>query len=312
MYRIGVDLGGTNIAAGIVDMDGKIVAKNSVATVKNQSHDLLAKDIADLCSSVASKADLAFDKITSLGIGCPGTVNPPDGMLIHASNIGISNMPIGIMLNKFLNIPVFIQNDANCAALGEAAFGAAKDSSHSITITLGTGIGSGIIIDGKIYSGPFYGAGEMGHHVIHAGGEPCSCGRRGCWETYASATALVRETKVWAKRAAASEIGKMVNGDLSKVTAKTVFDAAGTWDRYAIEVVEVYIDNLCIGLANIVNIFQPEIIVIGGGVSGQGESLLDSINSRISDMVYGGDVKTEFAIAALGNDAGIVGAALLT
>jgi len=311
MYKIGVDLGGTNIAAGIVDEQGNIVLKKSVPTLSNRGVDMVVADMITLCKSLIAEKSLAASDIKSIGIGCPGVVDPPNGTIIYATNIGFKNINIAKMISSELNVPVHIENDANAAALGESAFGAAKGSEHSVTITLGTGIGGGLIIGGAIYSGPFFGAGEFGHHIIRMDGEVCGCGNKGCWEAYASATALIRETVKGAKNNPESLINRYVNSNLELVNAKTAFDAALEGDATAKEVVDNYMEHLCVGLANIVNLLQPEIIVIGGGISGQGNTLISSIENRIKKLVLGGNLKTRFVIAKLGNDAGIIGAAML-
>ncbi|MCL2564960.1 MAG: ROK family protein [Defluviitaleaceae bacterium] len=311
MYNIGIDLGGTNIAGGIVDSDGKLVHKKSIPTLHARGADTVITDIITLCKDLAQESSINFDQIKSIGIGCPGIVNPPDGILIYATNLNFKDVSIGEKVSKVLNLPVYIENDANCAALGESMFGAAKGSKHSVAVTLGTGVGGGIIIDGSIYSGPFFGAGELGHHIIRIGGELCGCGGMGCWEAYASATALIRETVKEAKNNPNSIINRCVSGNLDKITAKTAFDAAAEGDATAKEVVNNYLDHLCVGLSNIINLLQPEIIVIGGGISGQGNTLITAIEDRVSETVLGGSLKTRFVIAQLGNDAGIVGAAML-
>lgn len=296
MYHIGVDLGGTNIAAGIVDSTGKILAKKSVLFVMRHNHEELAEDIVNLCKDLAVETSISLEIISSIGIGVPGVVSPKNGMVMLAGNLGVEDMPISHLVGQVLKIPVFIENDANCAALAEATFGAASGSRNSITITLGTGVGGGIIIDGKIYSGAFFGAGEM-HQVIRGGGVLCQCGRQGCWEAYASAGGLVRELRQL--------------GVTDKTTAKDIFDAAHSGDILAQQAVDAYTENLCIGLGNLVNILQPEICVIGGGISGQGQGFIDSIKNRMPRMVLGVNRDTKYAIAALGNDAGIIGAAML-
>jgi len=312
MYNIGIDLGGTNIAGGICDNSGRLVLKRTIPTLSLRGADLVISDIITLCKSIVEESRLDSADIASVGIGCPGTVNSLCGTIVNAPNVNLINVPIGAMVNDGLNLPVYIENDANCAALSEAMFGAARGSKNSLTVTLGTGIGSGIIIDGYIYSGSFFGAGELGHHVIRMDGEACGCGQRGCWEAYASATALIRDTVSGAKNNPGSIINSLVSGNLDEVTAKTAFDCALAGDSTAIDIVENYLDNLCVGLANIVNMLQPEIIVIGGGISGQGASLIASIEKRVAKRILGGDLKTRFAIAKLGNDAGIIGAAMLS
>jgi len=295
-YRIGVDLGGTNIAAGIVATNGAIFAKSSVRFVLGCSQQELTESIEKLCRNLVADAGLTMEQVTSVGIGAPGLLDPPKGVILQAFNLRQQNMPISHLVSRVLNKPIRLANDANCAALAEAAFGAAKNSRHSVTITLGTGIGGGIIIDGKIYEGAFFSAGEL-HQVIRADGELCTCGRHGCWEAYVSSGALVRHAA-------------LLSGG-AKLTAKMIFEAAEANVPWAAQVVEEFLDNLAIGLGNIVNILQPEVIVLGGGMSGYGQPLLDGLAKRMPQNVFDGDVKTRFTLAQLGNDAGIVGAALL-
>ena len=306
--RIGVDLGGTNIAAGIVSDNGQVLVKKSLSTRPERGSAAVLADIAQLCKELAGEVAVP---VRHVGIGVPGTVNPSKGIILLAPNINFKDISVSQEMPRLPDIPIFLENDANCAALGEAKFGAAGDSQNSITVTLGTGIGGGLIIDGKIYRGSFFGAGEVGHQTIRAGGNICGCGRRGCWEAYASASALIRQARYWQSRILTSTIAEMANGDLDQITAKIIFDAAGQGDGLAREVVDEYINNLCVGLANLVNIFQPDVVVIGGGVSGHGRGLIEAIECRMPDMVLNGNVFTKFVIAQLGNDAGIVGAACL-
>lgn len=302
-------MGGTNIAGGIVSDDGKVLAKKSIPTRADRGPAAVLADIAQLCKELMSESATPMRHV---GIGCPGTVNSAEGIVLLAPNIDFRNIPVSQELSGLLNIPVLVDNDANCAALGEAKYGAARGSQNSITVTLGTGIGGGIIIGGKIYTGTFFGAGEVGHQIIRAGGNICGCGRRGCWEAYASALSLIRKSQQWEHRVTTSRIYEMAGGNPAGITAKIIFDAAGAGDGLAREVVDEYVNDLCIGLANLINIFQPDVMVIGGGVSGHGQGLLDAIECRMPDMVFAGDVVTKFVIAQLGNDAGIVGAACLS
>jgi len=306
--RIGIDLGGTNIAAGIVSDDGQVLAKKSLPTRSERGTDAVLADIVRLCKELASESAVS---VRHVGIGCPGTVNSADGIILLAPNIGFRNISVSQEISRQLDMPVLLDNDANCAALGEAKFGAARGSQNSITVTLGTGIGGGIVIGGKLYTGTHFGAGEIGHLVIRAGGNLCGCGNRGCWEAYASASSLIRQARHWAHRITTSKIVEMADGDMEKISAKIIFDAAGAGDGLAREVIDQYVNDLCIGLANLINIFQPDVMVIGGGVSGHGQGLIDAIECRMPDMVFGGNVVTKFVIAQLGNDAGIVGAACL-
>ena len=307
--RIGIDLGGTNIAAGLVSDDGKVLAKKSLPTRSERGSAAVLADIALLCKELADESPAS---VRHVGIGCPGTVNSAEGIVLLAPNINFRDISISQEMSRLLKIPVLVDNDANCAALGEAKFGAAKGSQNSVTITLGTGIGGGIVIGGKIYTGTFFGAGEVGHQIIRAGGNVCGCGRRGCWEAYASAASLIRKAQQWTHRVATSRISEMADGDPGKITAKIIFDAAGEGDGFAREIVDEYVNDLCIGMGNLINIFQPDVMVIGGGVSGHGQGLIDAIECRMPDVVFAGNVVTNFVIAELGNDAGIVGAACLS
>ena len=311
MHNIGIDIGGTTIIGGIVDAKGKIIIKKSIPTLPKRDNGLIIADIIKLCKSLISDKCISVKDINSIGLGSPGIISPQNRTVINAANLGFINVPLGDMLEAELAHPIYIGNDANCAALGESLFGAAKGSVNSVTVTLGTGIGGGIVSDGSIYSGSFFGAGEVGHHIICVDGEPCGCGMKGCWEAYASASALIRDTEKAARNNPHSLINHIINADMSKITAKTAFDAALLGDETAKTVVKRYIGYLCIGLINIVNILQPEVIAIGGGVSGQGNGLIDMIESRMNKYIPLSGIKTRFVIAGLGNDAGIIGAAQL-
>jgi len=312
MYYIGIDLGGTNIAAGIVDEEGKIILKDSVPTLREREYPEIIKDMAMLCLKLIKDAGLDISDIKSIGIGAPGTPDIKNGILIYANNLKFRNVPMRAEMQKYINLPVYIDNDANCAALAESVAGAAKGYENSITITLGTGIGGGIVIGGKVYPGFNGAAAEVGHIVIDYQGKMCTCGRRGCWEAYGSATALIEQTQEAARQNPDSIINKLVDNDLSKVTAKTAFDAAKQGDKTGKEVVEKYIKYVAEGLIDLINIFTPEAIVIGGGVSKEGEYLLKPLREHIAEGVYAKDVpQTEIKVAMMGNDAGIIGAAML-
>lgn len=311
VHYIGVDLGGTNIGVGVVSESGEIILQKSAPTLAERTSGEIIKDITRLCLEIASEAGIGFGDIASVGIGSPGVINPEEGTVVYSNNLNFRNVKICEDIEKELHVPVFVDNDANCAALGESVAGAAKGSKVSITITLGTGIGSGIIIDGKIYSGPFFGAGEFGHHAIIMDGELCTCGRKGCWESYASATGLIRDGKAAAHKNPDSKIMALVNGDISKVTGKVIFDAKDAGDETATAVVAQYIKYLAAGIGNVVNIFQPEIIAITGGISAQGDKLLIPLTELVKKLVFGGELKTKIVISTLGNNAGIIGAAML-
>ena len=313
MYRIGVDLGGTNIAAGLVDESYKIVRKKSVPTGADRAPELIVADMAKLCRSLCEEEKVDLTEVASIGIASPGIANHDTGVVEYANNLPFVNFPIASMLSEQLGgKPVYIENDANAAALGEAVAGAAKGTKSSVMITLGTGVGGGIIIDGKVYSGFNYAGAELGHIVIEHDGRQCSCGRKGCWEAYSSATALIKMTKEKLEECQARK-RKTVMADAPRISGRTAFDAMRAGDEAGKEVVEMYLSYLGTGMVNIVNIFQPEVISIGGGVSGEGQWLVDALLVKIRAEEYGHGVVpgTKVRIAQLGNDAGIVGAAVL-
>ena len=317
MYRIGVDLGGTNIAVGLVDENHKIAYKRSIPTGASREAEAVLADIAALCRSVCAEAGIALSDIEAIGVATPGAANSEMGVVAYANNLPFRNFPMAKALSEQLDgKKVYIENDANAAALGEAVAGAAKGVKNSVMITLGTGVGGGIVIGGKVYAGFNYAGGELGHMVIEHGGQPCTCGRRGCWEAYSSATALIRmtEEKIEECEAQGREtlLGKYLSKD-GKVTGRTAFDAMRAGDVVAKEVVDTYLSYLVTGLTNIINIFQPEVISLGGGVSGEGQSLIDALVPEVRAQRYGGDrfEGTELRIAELKNDAGIIGAACL-
>ncbi|MDN5276101.1 MAG: glucokinase [Clostridiales bacterium] len=313
MYYIGIDLGGTNIAVGLVDEEGKIIHKDSVPTLNEREYPEIIKDMAMLSLKVIEDSGVSLKDVKSIGIGSPGTPNTEEGILVYANNLKFRNVPMRAEMQKYIDLPVYLDNDANVAALAESVAGACKGAKHSVTITLGTGVGTGVVIDGKVYSGFNNAAAEMGHMVIVVDGEQCTCGRKGCWEAYASATALIRQTKKAAVANPDSLINKLVDGDLSRINAKVPFDAARQGDRVGLQIVEEYMKYLAEGLANVINIFQPEIIAIGGGISKEGEYLLAPLRKLVSERIYTveGVPQTRIVAAQLGNDAGIVGAAML-
>lgn len=317
MYTIGIDLGGTNIAVGVVDENYKIVKKGSVPTGADRAPELIVDDMAKLVLDLIAECGLKLDDVASAGIASPGTVNCARGTVEYANNLPFRAFPICSMLKEKTGLRnVFIDNDANAAALGEAVAGAAKGTKDSVFITLGTGVGGGIIIDGKIYSGFNYAGAELGHIVIVYDGEQCSCGRKGCWEAYSSATALIRMTKKKMNEDKSSKMWDVVEGKIDDVNGKTAFAAAREGDAAGQAVVDEYISYLACGLTNILNIFQPEIISIGGGISNEKSNLIDPLVKLIREQEYGAKSGvnrpfTQIKIAELRNDAGIIGAAAL-
>ena len=317
MYRIGIDLGGTNIAAGLVDESFRIVAKESVPTLVGRPNEEIVADIAALCHRVCAMAGITEKDVISVGIASPGTVSNETGEVLYANNLGMHHFPIIPLLKKQISVQnVYIENDANAAAWGEAIAGAAKGSRSSVMITLGTGVGGGIVADGKIYKGFNSAAGELGHIVIRVDGRQCTCGRRGCWETYSSATGLIRTTEEKAEECRkANRPTKMTDliAEKGHATGRTAFDAMRQGDEAAKEVVDEYVKYLASGLADMINIFQPEVLSIGGGISNEGQSLLDMLIPLVRKQTYGSGVVpyTDIRIAELKNDAGIIGAAVL-
>ncbi|MBO5052491.1 MAG: ROK family protein [Clostridia bacterium] len=312
MYYIGVDLGGTNVAIGIMDESYQLVRKGSTPTPANDPEGIV-QAMADLCSKLVKEAGISFDDVAYAGIASPGIVDREAGEVVYANNINFKHFPLSkLLMDKIPLKAVYLENDANAAALGEAKAGAARGTKNSVMITLGTGVGGGIIIDGKVYMGSNCAAGELGHIVIEKNGYPCTCGRKGCWEAYSSATGLIRMTKEKLAACPDSKMHERVQKD-GKVSGRTAFDMSREGDKAAQEVVDTYISYLACGIGNLINIFQPEILVIGGGISGEKENLLAPLRPLMLTESYGGGVvkATELKIAELGNDAGIIGAACL-
>lgn len=315
MYRLGIDLGGTNIVAGVVDKKYKIVAKASCKTAVPRPESEICDSMAEVAKKAVEKAKITMDDIESVGIGVPGAVNPKTGIIEYSANLFFHNWEVVEMMEERLGKKVHIENDANAAALGEYLAGSAKGTKNAVAITLGTGVGGGIIIDGKIYSGSNFAGAELGHMVIVKDGKECACGRRGCWETYASATGLIALTKqrILSEKLEFSYMLKLCDGDINKVNGRTAFDAMRDGDPTAKAVVEEYISYLSCGLVNIINIFQPDVLCIGGGISNEGENLLGPVRSYVERERYTkhNDKQTVICKCTLGNDAGIIGAAYL-
>ena len=313
MYRVGIDLGGTNIKAGIVNDSQEILAEGSVPTGVKRPYEEVIKDMADLVKDLLKKADIEECEIQSVGVGSPGTVDAHNGIVLYSNNFGWENVPLAKELGKYFPCPVHISNDANCAALGEVKAGAAKEIKNAILLTLGTGVGGGVILDGKVFEGAHAGGTELGHTSLIFDGARCTCGRRGCVEAYVSATALIREAKRFAERYPDSVMNRMCQGDLWNMNGKIPFDAAEQGDFAGTEVVEQYITWLGEAITNFVNIFRPDVILLSGGVCNQKEKLTKPLTEYIQTKCFGGDKAfiPEVRCAALGNHAGIIGAANL-
>ena len=312
MFTIGIDLGGTNIVAAVVDEKYNIIAKAKTPTAVPRSAELIFDDIAKVCKEAVEKAGLTMNDISSVGLGTPGTVNS-DGVIEFANNLNFDNVPAKDMIIERLgDKPVYVANDANCAALGEAYAGCGNGAKNFIAVTLGTGVGSGVIIDGKIVTGVNNAGGECGHMVIVVDGEACTCGRHGCWEAYASATALINQTKKAMEQYPDSVMHQLAKEE-GKVSGKTAFDAMRRGDIAGIKVVDQYIKYVACGIINLVNALQPEIICVGGGICNEGETLRRPLRRYIEAERYSvySKIQTKILKAELGNDAGIIGAAIL-
>lgn len=308
---IGIDLGGTNIAVGVVDENNNIIASDSTPTLAERHWTEIVKDMAELTKKVTADAGFTLDDIESIGIGCPGTIDTDNGMVVYSNNIVMDHAPVAdeIKKNLGIDVPVNLENDANAAAYGEYIATGANAKSF-IFITLGTGVGGGVVLNGKLYRGFNFAGAELGHFIMNVNGEPCSCGAKGCWEAYASVTALIRQTKV-AMEANPDSLMNKIAEENGKVSGRTSFTAAAEGDKAAIDVVNKYIEYVATGIASMVNIFQPEILVIGGGISKEGDRILNPLKDIVNSIDYNKFMpKTDIRIAKLYNDAGIIGAAL--
>ncbi len=312
MYSIGIDLGGTNIATAVVDENYKIIGKGHLPTNAPRDGYEVAKDMIRTAETACADAGITMADISWIGVGTPGAVNPDNGVIETAANLGFYGVPMKKYVEELSGKLCFIENDANAAACGEYIAGAGKSYKHLVAITLGTGVGGGVIIDGKIFSGSNgYGA-ELGHEVIIMDGEPCTCGRNGCWEAYASATALIRQTKRAMMDHSESKMWEIA-GSLENVNGKTAFDGMRAEDPAAKAVCDKYIEYVGCGIVNMINIFQPEILCIGGGISKEKDNLTVPIREYVERNVFTRktDKRTVITTAQLGNDAGIIGAATL-
>lgn len=312
-YYVGIDLGGTNISAGVVDENYNIIAKATTKTNCPRPAKEIADDMAKVSLEAIEKAGISVDQVEWIGVGSPGTANSDEGIIEYSNNLGFVNTPLAKLIQETINKPVYVENDANAAAYGEFVAGAAKGANDAVAITLGTGVGGGIIIDGKIYSGSNFAGAEIGHTVIEVDGPLCTCGRRGCFEVFSSATGLIRMTKEAMDDNQDSHMWEMAKADGGRVTARLAFDAMRAGDAVAKTVVDKYIKYLACGISNMINIFQPEILCIGGGVCNEGDALLVPVKALVEKENYlkNSDKCTKIVIAKLGNDAGIIGAAFL-
>lgn len=311
--RIGVDIGGMSVKIGLVEGQG-IVSREVIKTDSDgQTPCELIEKIADAVEMLLHKNKLTAGECDGFGIACPGTVDAESGTVTYSNNIGWENVPILGLLRQRFNILMALANDADAAALGEVICGAAKGKNSAVLLTLGTGVGGGVILNKKIFSGSLRGGCELGHMVIERNGKQCTCGRKGCLEMYASATALMRQARELAEKNPSTLLHKMSGGILSDIDGKIIFEASKKGDASANEAVDGYLEDLSIGIANIINIFRPEIVILGGGVSAQKKYLTDQLQKRVDKMCFGGGHGEipSIVTSVLGNDAGIIGAAYL-
>lgn len=313
MYNIGIDLGGTNIKVGLVDENYNIVEKATAKTNLPRPAGEICATMVELIWQCLNAAKVTIGEVNSIGIGTPGVANRNSGTVLYSCNLDFRNTDLRKLLKQRLDKPIYVENDANAAAFGEVLAGAGKGYSDVVVVTLGTGVGGGIIIGGKIYTGFNFCGAELGHTVIEFNGRQCGCGRKGCFEAYSSATALINMTKEAMEANKDSKMWEIAGGSLDNVDGKTAFDGMRADDDAAKGVIKMYIDYLGCGLTNIVNTFQPEVLLIGGGICKEGENLTKPLYEIIKRDSYCIDENqsTKLDICKLGNDAGIIGASYL-
>ena len=312
MLYIGIDVGGTTAKAGVVDEAGQILYKSSCKTGIERDFEDIAADMAELCRHIVRESGHEMAEVTAVGVGIPGEQSPKTGLVAFCNNLGWVDVPLMQRLRDALGLPVYVDNDANVAALAESAFGASRGVKSSILITLGTGVGGGIVRDQRIHTGAHGVGGEIGHMVVVVDGEVCNCGHRGCWEKYASATALIRMGRALMEEKPDCALARQMGGDAANLNAKAVLDLAKAGDADCAGIFETYVKYLCVGLANLINIYDPDMLVLGGGVAHAGDFLLDAVRAALGDYVYCPALSwARVELARLGNDAGIIGAAML-
>ncbi len=313
MYYLGIDIGGTNLSVGVVDENYNVIGRGSRRSHVPRPIEEFCDDIAAAALDAIADAGLTISDFENCGIGCPGVINSKTGIVEYSNNLHYSNIPLAEMISQRLSgLKTYIDNDANAAALGEVLAGAAKGAGSALVITIGTGIGGGIIVDNKIYSGCNGVAGEIGHTLLVKNGNLCTCGRHGCFETYASAIALKRQTAQAMRDNPDSLMWTLVDAP-EKVSGRTPFEAMRMGDKAAAYVVEQYIDYLADGITDIINVLQPEVVCLGGGISKEGDNLLKPLDKLIAERRFcrGNVPQPRLVCAKLANDAGIIGAALL-
>ena len=309
---IGIDLGGTKIAAGVTDEEGRILAKAESATLAGRPYQEVVRDMAASALRAMEEAGCTIEDIQAVGIGIPGIAENKTGTVIFCTNLGWHDVPLRAELSQYLNKPIYIDNDATVAGFAESVAGVSRGADSSVFITLGTGVGGGIVLGGKPWAGAHGVASEIGHITMVIDGIPCTCGKSGCLERYCSATALIRMGQEAAVKHPDSQIAREAGQDPSKINGKLVIDCAKAGDPTALQVFDEYTRNLALAVNNVISFLDPEIVVLGGGISNAGEFLLDAVKRRIPGFLM---FKTmpypRVELAVLGNQAGIIGAAML-
>lgn len=310
---VGIDLGGTAIKIGIVNKRYEIVAQISIPTDATRPYGQVIADMGKSAMALLAENGYSMEDCLGIGVGSPGTVDSENGVVLYSNNICWNHVPLADELKKYLPFSIYINNDANCAALGEVVKGAAKGYRNAVFLTLGTGVGGGVVIDGKIFEGGHPGGVELGHMINGSEGKKCTCGRYDCLETYASATALIDDARKMATQHPESILWDLCGHNLNSMDAKMPFDAAEAGDSCAKLLIENYIKHLADGITDIANIFRPDIIVLGGGVCAQGEKLTKPLNKYLEENCFGASVSyiPRVVTAQNGNGAGIIGAASL-
>lgn len=312
--RIGIDIGGMSIKLGIVDEKCRIIGKKVIPTdSKNKTQEEIAEEIARAVCGLAEENNVKLSECDCVGAACPGTVDSEKGTVLYSNNLVWENLRLLDIMKTYIPAPMAIANDADAAALGEVRNGAAKGKKNAVLLTIGTGVGGGIILDGKIFRGQLRGGCEPGHMVIRQQGKLCTCGRRGCLEQYASAAALMEAGRKAVEQNPYSLLGQMCSGETAELNGQMIFAAARKEDAAAKAVLDEYEEDLSAGIANLVNIFRPEVVILGGGVSAQGKNLTEALQEKVSSMCFGGTYGEipPIVTSKLGNDAGIIGAAYL-
>lgn len=311
--KIGIDVGGMSVKYGLVNDENEIILRHTINTnIEITPKEFIAEMIKGV-DELLKDSSYCIDDIKSIGIGCPGIIDTKTGTVIYSNNIDWRDVPLVEQFKESFKIPIGVANDADAAGLGEVYAGSAKGLNNAVLLTLGTGVGSGVVIDKKIFGGALVGGCELGHMIIDIDGKNCTCGSKGCLEAYASATAMMKMGKNLVEVESETQLSKECNGDLEKITAKMIFDCAECGDEHSQKIVDEYLKYLSLGIANVVNIFRPEVVILGGGIANQKEKLTSKLQPIVNNLIFGKEDSEmpKIVTSQLGNDAGIIGAANL-